>query len=298
LKKGTEQVRVAFVPQAGFNPGGPGGIVPPGGVQIQPAIQPAIQPIGGRRPFPGNFQVQLQMGQEGFFAVSKHHKEAFFLSPNSMNFLDRANPSFDGQVKTAKQLSKVMGDPVAALKSDDKDDRYTAATVLLTKYRSNPTGQPVKTEQIDAEESKLILKAIAGGNWEQKGFGGAIPAPYEIFYQIGAQPKDGFNMAGLRTPEEQHKAMQKWLTDNQDKFRIEKLVVDPTAKTPIIRPGGGPIKLPPGGGKVLPGGGAGGAGGAGVPAPRIEIDVPDLPRDLPLPVPPPAPVPAPPVQRN
>ena len=282
LKKDTKQVRVGFIVQGNNNGGGFG--VPPGaggGVQILPAPpQPAIQPLPGRvRPFPGpgrGFvqQVQLQMGQEGLFSVDKHHKESFFISPDYQHFVDRQNNNgFDNEVKSAKQISKVMADPVKALKSDDKQDRYTAAAILVAKYRmpSNPTGQGMKNEAIDADESKLILKALAEGNWAPNQGGKAIPAPYELFGQLGVNDKDGYRPANARTPEDFYKGMQTWLESNSDKYRINKLVVDPNAKAPAIPPGinpGGPIRRGP------------------VQIQPIQID--------PLP----APLPAPPVQRN
>jgi hypothetical protein len=274
VKKDTKQVRVAFIVQGNNGPGiglppGAGG----GAIQIMPVqAQPAIQPLPGRvRPgirFPG--AIQLQMGQEGLFSVNKHHKETFFLSPDYQHFVDRQNnPGFDNEIKTAKQLSKVMADPVKSLKSDDKQDRYTAAAILVAKYRmpANPNGQAMKEEQIDAEESKLILKAMAEGDWTANKFGGAIPAPYELFGQLGIN--DYKQPGNVRTPADAHQAMQKWLEDNNGKYRINKMVVDPNAKVqPGFNPGGPNVRPPI----------------------RIQPGV--------LPQPIPAPLPAPPVQRN
>jgi hypothetical protein len=237
LKKETQTVRVAFVVQGGNNvaPGVGGGGV--GGVQIQ--IQPAFQPAIARRPFPGNFgQVNLTVGQDGMFVVNKHHKENFYLSPTFNNFVTRENnPAFEGELKTAKQLSKVMGNPVAALKADDHNDRFLAAAVLVSKYRvvSNPTGAALKQEPIDAEESKLILKAIAGGDWKVGQFNGPIPSPFELFNQLAINQKDGYNPVNLRTQQDVGQAMQKWLDENSGKYRITRFVVDPNAKGPAIQ---------------------------------------------------------------
>jgi hypothetical protein len=252
LKKDTKNVRVGFIMQGNLPVNGPGG-----GIQILPAQPPAIQPLPGggiRRPFPGNFQqIQLQVGQDGLFSVNKHPKENFYLSPNFQNFVTRDNnPNFDTSVKTAKQFSKVMADPVASLKSDDKQDRYAAAVVLISKYRTvgNPTGQPMKQEPIDAAESKLILKALAEGDWTPNRFGTPIPPAYELFNQLGINQQDGYNPINIRTQPQLYEAMQKWLDDNNGKYRIKKLVVDPNAKVqPGVQPGG--IRIQPG---VQPGG--------------------------------------------
>jgi hypothetical protein len=261
LKKDTKMVRVGFIAQANNGPvNGPGG-----GIQILPVGQPAIQLPGGglRRPFPGNFQQQipLQVGQDGLFTVNKHAKENFYLSPNFQNFVTRENnPNFDTSVKTAKQLSKVMGDPVASLKSNDKQDRYAAAAILISKYRNpnNPTGQPFKQEPIDAAESKLILKALAEGDWKVSG---AIPGSIELFNRLGVTPNDGWNNgAGFRTQEEFAAAMHKWLDENNGKYRIQKHVVDANAKDPPAPPRGQPGGIqpirppaPPIEGNLLPG---------------------------------------------
>jgi hypothetical protein len=248
LKKGATQVRVGFLMQGNNVPlNGPGG-----GFQILPAIQPPLPggapppPVGFR--FPGNFQVQLAVGQDGLFTVNKHHKEDFYLSPNFQNFVTRQqNPNFDGQVKTAKQLSKVMANPVASLKAADKQDRYTAAALLISKYRtaSNPNGRAMKLEPIDAAESKLILKALAEGDWKLGVFNATIPAPFELFNQLGINQKDGYNLINPRTQPQVFEAMQKWLDENNGKYRIQKYVVDPNAKAIAI-----PSNNPPNG--ILP----------------------------------------------
>ena len=256
LKKDTKMVRVGFLAQGNNVLPGVGG-----GIQIQPAIQP----INGRRPFPGNFQqqVNLQIGQDGLFNVNKHHKEDFYLSPLTQNFVTRENnPNFETQLKTAKQLSKVMADLVGALKGADKQDRYTAAAFLITKYRTQ-TGQPMKLEPIDAAESKLILKALAEGEWKVGVFNAAIPAPQELFNQLGISQKDGYDPSKFRNQEEFLAGMQKWLDENNGKYRIQKLVVDPNAKllpgvginpNPGFEPGirGLPIRVQPGQIQVLP----------------------------------------------
>jgi len=260
VKKDTQMVRVAFVAQPNQpQPGGIGGGINPGNIQILPVQPPnggpAIQPFpGGRRPFPGNFQMQLAVGQDGLFAVAKHHKENFFLAPTT--FVQRENnPGFDNEVKTAKQISKAMADPVAALKAEDKQDRYVAAAILISKYRSNPTGVATKSEPIDANESKLILQAIQGGDWAVGRNNIQVPQPMELFNQLGVTQKDGYNPVNVRNQNDIHAAMQKWLDENNGKFVINRLVADPNAKVqpqpqpgqvdpvrPIVRP---PIKIQP-----------------------------------------------------
>jgi hypothetical protein len=199
----------------------------------------------------------LTVGQDGLFAVAKHHKENFFLAPT--NFVQRENnPNFVNEVKTAKQIAKAMDNPVAALKAEDKQDRYVAAAILISKYRSNPTGAPMKSEPIDVNESKLILQALQGGDWAVGRYNAQVPQPMELFNQLGVTPKDGYNPVNVRNQNDIHAAMQKWLDENNGKFVINRLVADPNAKVqpqpqpgqvdpaqpvpPVVRP---PIKINP-----------------------------------------------------
>ena len=242
LKKDAQQVRLGFLTQREQG----------GGFQAFPAPgQPGILPPNGlRRPFQPNFQMQLQVGQDGMFAVNKHHKENFYLAPQFSGFITReGNQSFDAEVKTAKQLAKVMGSPIAALKADDKQDRYLAAAILVTKYRNvaNPTGQAMKQEPIDAEESKLILQAIAGGDWTPGRFNATIPTPFELFNQLGISQNDGYK--AVNGPQQAtSQAMQKWLDENNGKYRINRQIANPSAKGPSvgIQPQPAPLNVPPG----------------------------------------------------
>lgn len=294
VKKDVQTIRIGFIAQNAPVPGGgpvPGGVAPGGagggvnGVQIQ--IQPAIQPVppigpGGIRPRPGFGGMNLQMGQDGIFTLVKHHKENFYVLPGFNSFVNRQNnPNFDNEVKNTKNLAKVIGDPIKGLKAEDQQERFLAAAILINKYRqpNNPTGQPMKTEKIDAEESKLILKALAQGDWTVGRFNASVPGAMELFYQLGITPQDGYNPQNIRNQQDVVTSMQKWLADNSDKFVIQKLVVDPNAKVqpinPKVRP---PIRIQPvQPGQVQP-----------LPAP-IQID-PAPAQDLPAPAPAPLPI--------
>lgn len=252
LKPDAKMVRVGFIAQ-------PNNLPPnQGNIQILPAIQPVPpgQPFPGRRPYIGNIQLNLQVGQDGLFALAKHHKENFYVAPNATNFIPRANnANFDNEVRTAKQLSRAMADPIAALKAEDKQDRYLAAAILITRYRSNTLGVPMKSVPIDAEESKLILKALQGGDWTVGRFNASVPNPFELFNQLQINQKDGYNPPNNRDQAIIATAMQKWLDENNGKYIIQKLVADPNAKAqppvnvdpaqpvpPVVRP---PIRINP-----------------------------------------------------
>ena len=263
LKKDAQTVRVGF--PVGNN-GQAGGF---GNVQIQ--VQPAV-PGGAaiaRRPFIQS--INLQVGHDGLFFLAKHETESFFLAPTYQTFVNRQNnPTFDNDVKSAKQVCKVLDNPVAALKSQDKDERYTAAAVLVSKYRSNSTGLPMKEVPISAEESKLILKAMAEGDWAIGRFNATVPSAYELFNQLGITVNDGYKLVNVRNQQDIMQTMQKWIAENADKYQIKKLVADPNAKAVPMPVQGGAIRGGVGGRRAIS------ACSAPVPTPGQALPVPAL----------------------
>jgi hypothetical protein len=206
------------------------GFIPPG-----PVVQPRPGVI---RPGVWRAGVQLTAGQEGLFYLNKHPTESFYLV-NFGGFTSNQNKAaFDQQLKTAQQAAKLLADPISGLKSENAKDRLLTASLLLTKYRT-ARGGPVKTEPIDAKESKLILKAILDADWTPKPirFGDPTPNPQQLFYQLGATVKDGWQPPQPKRvitpgqpprfifdPQAVPNAMRTWLREHLDTFRIQRFV--------------------------------------------------------------------------
>jgi hypothetical protein len=214
--KSEKTIRVGFIPPPQINP------VPPGG-----GVRPFI-----RRPFNPGFTV----GQDGLFFLNKHHQESFYLAPQYFNFISAQAPNFKQEV-TLTKLTIRLGDNLAAgLKSKDAEERFMSAALLIQKYRF-ARGLVVKSEPIDAAESKLILTTLLEANWKDQG----NPNPWMAFNQLGLTPKDGWTFPqGRVTIEDLHKAAQTWLREHAATYRIQRVVVQPF-KGPVIRPGG-PIR--------------------------------------------------------
>ena len=158
--------------------------------------------------------MNLQIGQDGMFTLNMHPQEKFYQMPAYNAFVNRQNnANFDNDVKTAKQVGKVMANPAASLKSEDKQDRYLAAAVLIARYRTpaNPTGRPMKQEPIDAAESKLILKGLSDGNWNDNRYNASIPNPFELFNQLGVNQKDGSTPASARSKTSPRQCRNGWV---------------------------------------------------------------------------------------
>jgi hypothetical protein len=191
---------------------------------LRVAFQPPAGP-GGKGPFiPGIRGVQLQVGQEGMFLVKKHDKEKFytFVGPAGYFISSQNNANFEKDVATVKATVKLMDNPQAALKSKDAEERLLAAALLIEKYRTFRGPGKLQTEPIDAAESKQILLALADADWQVTANPGSLRAsPQQLFNRLGVTAKDGWMPPpGLVQPA----AIQSWLRDNAEKYRIQRLV--------------------------------------------------------------------------
>ena len=200
--KDEKTIRVGFIPIAKPGKDGPAVIV------------------SGPRP------IQFEVGQEGLLLLTKQGKEKFYVLAGPVGYYvgSEKNPNFDKEVQGIKELAKAIEDPQKALKSKDAGDRLVAAALLIDKYRTFRGPGKVKLEPIDAEESKQIMQALADADWkggfDSMSFRGN---PAHLFQLMGVTAKDGFMPpAGANFQE----AAQKWVRDNVEKYRIQKLVVD------------------------------------------------------------------------
>lgn len=139
----------------------------------------AADPTYINDPFPGQppqpyypqvpNQIQLIDGQEGVFFLTRHQTvaDAFTHAPGSppLNPLDT---KYKSELDEVKVVGAVHADPTKALKAEKADDRMRAAYVLVMKYRRPPAydGKQYEQKAIDAEEAKLIFKAIQDADWE------------------------------------------------------------------------------------------------------------------------------------
>jgi len=215
------------------------------GVKIlpQPAIQPAIQPVfpGKGGPFipGGGVGPALNVGQDGLFYLQKHHEGKFYILPGYNTFVSAQNnkPGVDNEVAQIRTVTKVLDNAVGALKANNANDRFEAAAMLIKMYRTGGG----KAEQIPAEESQLILKALLEANWPVVG----QPINYQmnpanLFNMLGINAQHGFNgpvNQGIFAPA-YVQAAKGWLEKNWQTYRIEKFVAGGV-------PVNGPIKGQP-----------------------------------------------------
>jgi hypothetical protein len=195
--KGLTHVRVGFIPQQG-------------GV---------IRPLGYRPP-------TLAKDQEVCLFLTRQAGRTFYVMPAYYSVIDKKAPTFEKDVAEAKKDARLLADARAGLESKDINDRFLTAAMLVAKYRQRRlAAAPPKEQPIDAEESKLILQALADADWTPP----KNPVPFQMTPQIAFNllqltPKDGW------TPPRNFKELpdeaKKWLKANAEKYRIQRFVAE------------------------------------------------------------------------
>src|SRR5262245_29107475 len=125
------------------------------------------------------------------------------------------------------------------LKSNKAEVRGETAALVVMKYRSYPAfGGETEQVAIPAEESKLILKALAEGDWKPGRFN-ATPNALTAFGYLGLTEKDGWIqpkivvVPGQPAPDYgavMKDAFGKWLAGAGKDYQIKKVVPKKTDK--------------------------------------------------------------------
>src|SRR5262245_34759920 len=110
-----------------------------------PKAKPNPRPILGR---PGARRgPQLRIGMDGMFFLAKHHADKdLYLVQDASDVVQRDNnPDFDKELKAAKRVVELAAKALENLKSDNAQDRFDTAAVLIAIYR-DPRFAGGKTE--------------------------------------------------------------------------------------------------------------------------------------------------------
>jgi len=180
-------------------------------VVIQPR-PPIKRPILPRTP-------ELKAGQETLLFLTKHFKEPVYqpVIMTGVVLRDPTGQAFTAEITQVKTKVRLLANPLESLRSRDAADRVQTAALLLGMYRGSFGRQ---TELINADESKLILLAVADANWQANQFDPL--SGRALFNQLGVTQKDGW------TPPQNFQdfpaAAQQWLRQNAGTFRIHRYV--------------------------------------------------------------------------
>ncbi len=200
-----------------------GFIPPPPTPPADPAVPPGRPGRGGLPP------VNIAVGVEGLFYLTKHHSGQFYTINPMMAPAEVKAENYDKELELAKKAAAALADPMKALKSNTADDRLFAATVLITKYRTYPEGaQEIETVKIPAEENQLLLRAVAEGNWKPDSNDPNAPNAFMAFSLLGLNEKDGWKYPMVKPGEDfiekTKEAFTNWLAGVGQNYQITKMV--------------------------------------------------------------------------
>lgn len=171
---------------------------------------------------------------EGLFFLTKHHGGDFYVITGMLAPVLTAAPDYKDQVALAKQAAAVLADPAKALKTEKPADRTFAANVLVNKYRAHPEGGEVGTARVPADESALVLKALAAADWKGDPNGRPDLNAFQSFSLLGLTEKDGWKPPVVKPGEDfigkTKEAFVTWLDGPGKGYQINKLVVKKTGK--------------------------------------------------------------------
>jgi hypothetical protein len=164
----------------------------------------------------------LRVGQEALFYLYAHHKEPFLVAPGSYDVIERGpGQPMDEELGLCRRATKVLVDPIGALKAKAAQDRYLAAAVLLARYRT-PPGPGAREELIGADESKRILEALAEGDWSGRDW--RLDHPDGLFRLLGLTEKDGWADPGDFRQREA--AAKRWIEKHAASYRIKRFAAE------------------------------------------------------------------------
>jgi hypothetical protein len=207
------------------------GFIPPpkppaAGDAPQPAVRPALRRAGLVRP-------DLKEGEEYVFFLVKHPDAGFYVMPSMSPPIGATGDQAKKDIDAVKRVLATIADPMTALKADKPEDRAFAAEVLIAKYRSYPDlGGEADPQPIPADESELILKGLAEGDWTKLDRTG--PNGMQAFYMLGLSEQDGW-VPPKPVPAQPGRppvnfnavtkdAFVKWLAGPGQDYRVKRLV--------------------------------------------------------------------------
>jgi hypothetical protein len=170
---------------------------------------------------------ELKEGQEWLFFLTKNEAGNFLAIPYMTPPVEAGAPTFKDDVAAVKKVLAVFADPVKALKAEKAAERFDAALALVTRFRTAPEGaRGVETVAVPADESKLILKALAEGEWVSRP--GERMNGLSAFFALGLTDKDGWKQPQAKAGEDfaalTRTAFAKWLAGPGKDYQIKKFV--------------------------------------------------------------------------
>ncbi len=177
----------------------------------------------GRGPVP----VQLSKGQEVCLFLHAHPEETFYTTNGFFDVIDKKSLTFARDSADPRHYAQMLSEPRKALQAKSAEDRYLAAALLVLRYNTLRPGQMhTKKVPIDATESKLIMAALAEGNWKKNFGADPMLSPQYLFSLLD-------NKKGWTAPADAAQfpaKAQQWVKDNATTYRIERFPAEGKTK--------------------------------------------------------------------
>jgi hypothetical protein len=170
------------------------------------------------------------VGQEGCFYAVKHCTEDFHVVPAG-GFHPKKAKEFEKELALTRRCCKLLSEPNKALKAKELQDRVLTAYLLVLRYTYGPIRLRGKyqAKPIDAEQSKLIMLALAEADWGRPAEKTEVSPRYAVDLLDEAARQGGVPMpksfpANTGDKKKDAAARKQWLKDNAESYRIQRLV--------------------------------------------------------------------------
>jgi hypothetical protein len=217
--KGLTLVRV------GFSTDAPAVAPPPGLVGAPPAVAGRVPRLR-----PGSATVALTTGLEGCFMLERLPGADFYVLSGNGPPLDKKDENYTKQLEPVRKVARAIEDPVSALKTKDRDERFLAAHALLRRYQRASPGDMLGVP-IPAEENQQILDLLLELPWlPQPGADSKVPGEpppsRAALWSFIRSNEHGFRapkaVAGENFDQRMDEATAEFLKANKDRIKIKK----------------------------------------------------------------------------
>lgn len=209
------------------------GIVGAGEVtHIKIGFEPTAADLNSAPPRRGPAPFSPTTNAEGLFFLTKHPSGDFYTITPMLSPVLVDVAGYKDQVAQAQAAAAALADPMKALKADKPADRLFAANVLVAKYRAYPEGGgEVENVKVPADESQLVLKALADADWKAAR---SDLSAYQSFSMLGLNDKDGWKPPMVKPGEDfiakTKEAFVKWLDGPGKNYQLNRLEVKKAGK--------------------------------------------------------------------
>jgi hypothetical protein len=169
---------------------------------------------------------RLEVGREYLFFLAKHPAGRFYAIPGNLDPIEASAPSYSEQVEVVSSAFSAVAEPRKALTTGNAAERFSAALAIITRYRMLEGGRDVEAYPIPEEESRLILKALAEGDWATDSRGIRLSG-FVAIYRLGLSESDGWKAppgkGGEEYTETVRKAFIAWLEGPGKDYTINRI---------------------------------------------------------------------------